>query len=162
SQANSINQAGQIVGFGFTPWHAVLWQDGKMIDLNIFGGQHSVAGSINNAGQVVGGAYTPDSGHAFLWQDGVPTHLATLPGGTTSRAAAVTECGQAGGGAGTGSRSSQAFLWQQDVGMIDLGTLPGDVDSQGNAINNLGHVVGWSGDINYARFQAFFYDGKTM
>src|SRR5262249_23367140 len=141
---------------------AVLWQDGKMINLNIFGGQHSAAGSINNSGQVVGGAYTPDSVHAFLWQDGVTTDLGTLPGGGTSGAAAINESGQVVGTAGTANRASHAFFWQQDLGMIDLGTLPGDVDSQASGINNLGHVAGWSGDINYAQFQAFFYDGTTM
>ena len=162
SSANSINEAGQIVGSGFTPWHAVLWQDGKMINLNIFGGQHSAAGSINNSGQVVGGAYTPDSVHAFLWQDGVTTDLGTLPGGSSSGAAAINESGQVVGTAGTANRASHAFFWQQELGMIDLGTLPGDVDSQASGINNLGHVAGWSGDINYAQFQAFFYDGTTM
>jgi probable HAF family extracellular repeat protein len=160
SQANSINDAGQIVGYALTPWHAVLWQDGQMIDLGTLGGLHSAASSINDAGQVVGGAYTSDSVDAFLWQQDVGmTDLGALDGRGSS-ASTINDVGQVAGASFAGGQ--HAFLWQQDLGMIDLGTLPGDVDSQASGINNLGHVVGWSGDINYARFQAFFHDGNTM
>src|SRR6266571_6354380 len=37
-----------------------------------------------------------------------------------------------------------AFLWSSGSGMQDLGTLPGDNQSQANGINDSGQVVGYS------------------
>jgi probable HAF family extracellular repeat protein len=60
SAATWINDHEQIVGLsqngvidpliGFPEEHAVLWQDGQMIDLGTLGGNQSAAGAINNHG----------------------------------------------------------------------------------------------------------------
>jgi probable HAF family extracellular repeat protein len=72
SDASSINDTGQIVGFsdrgGIGPFvHATEWSDGQVIDL---GAQrfftNSIALGINNAGQVVG-QVTVDAPESSTW-----------------------------------------------------------------------------------------------
>ena len=98
---------------------AVLWRDGKIIDLGTLpeGGYESEAESVNSRGQVVGvttntvpDAYSffqlssqfnhfdpypyPYQERAFLWQDGVMTDLGTLGTGTDAWGMAINERGQ--------------------------------------------------------------------
>ena len=90
--ATAINDRGQAVGgsgiYAFPTVvgvinHALLWQGDKTINLGSLGGSYNnVTTAINNRGQVVG--FSDVSGdttfRAFLWQNGVMTDLATLPG----------------------------------------------------------------------------------
>jgi len=132
SLASWINSRGWVAGFsengltdpltGFPETKAVLWKDGKIIDLGTLGGSSSGANAINSRGQVVGGALNsiPDpfsaaftqqfifetapfyffpvatQSHAFLWQDGKMQDLGTL-GGPDSLAWFVNELGQVAG-----------------------------------------------------------------
>lgn len=73
--------------FGFAEGRAVLWKDGKALDLGTLGGNESTAFSVNSRGQVVGVATNtiPDPFsffgtqlRAFLWQDGAMQDLGTL------------------------------------------------------------------------------------
>jgi probable HAF family extracellular repeat protein len=90
SQALSINDLSQIVGFSDTPnnvaQHATLWSDNTIIDLGTLGGIDSFAYDINMASQIVGWSNIPgsDAQHATLWQNGLITDLnsvVTLPNG---------------------------------------------------------------------------------
>ncbi|HET9301907.1 MAG TPA: hypothetical protein VFO20_03945, partial [Propionibacteriaceae bacterium] len=99
SVAADINDRGQIVGMADLAAggsHAVLWQDGSLIDLGTLGGTLSWANAINRQGQIVGvSSLIFSSGdQATLWEDGAPHGLATLSGGNFSQAVDVNRRGQ--------------------------------------------------------------------
>jgi probable HAF family extracellular repeat protein len=109
---------------------------------------------LNDRGQVVGESGTPDRPRAFVWnaQDGL-TELGHLPGAEWSTARGINSQGQVVGYSGTGPPGDRglhgswfhAFVWDQEAGMRDLGTLGESDNSEAVAINDRGHVVGWSG-----------------
>ena len=77
SQANWINDAGEIVGGSDATnfFHAVLWRNGVIIDLGAVAGDVcSVAASINSGGQIVGvsRADCNQDTHGFLSENGGP------------------------------------------------------------------------------------------
>ena len=146
---------------GWAEIRAVLWKEGKAIDLGTLGGNESSALSVNNRGQVVGIAVNtiPDPFsffatqlRAFLWQDGVMQDLGTL-GGPDAQALFVNERGQVAGMATTNLSPSadplcfpplttHPFLWEKGR-MTDLGSLGGDC-ALPYALNNQGQVAGIS------------------
>lgn len=66
TDAYGINDAGQVVGYGFTSSgsRAFLWKNGKMKDLGTLGGSSSWAYGINHESQVVGEAeINANTGH---------------------------------------------------------------------------------------------------
>ena len=84
SQANAINNRGQVVGFSDVAGsvsHAFLYSGGAMSDLGVLAGYlGSVATGINNLGQVVGYLFPSGStaNHAFLYSNGTMRDLNTL------------------------------------------------------------------------------------
>jgi probable HAF family extracellular repeat protein len=60
-----------------------------------------------------------------------------------------------------GDAVAHAFLWTKEVGMQDLGTLPGDVVSIGVAMNNSSQLVGTSLDANFNP-RAFLWQNGVM
>jgi probable HAF family extracellular repeat protein len=172
SQAVWTSETGLIAGMsqngesdplvpGFAEVRAVLWRNGKIIDLGTLpqGGFESLAGAVNNRGQVVGAAITtvPDpcsifvgfpQTRAFLWQDGAMEDLGTL-GGPDALAELINDRGQVAGASytssinpSTGCPELHPFLWQNGS-MVDLGTLGGTfADVRG--MNQRGQVVGFS------------------
>ena len=127
-------------------------------DLGTLGGSASSGLDINDSGQVVGYSYNANNARrAFLYSNKTMTDLGTLggfpppPGHQRQRA------------------SGGLFVRQQRLPRLslqqrhddDLGTLPGDSDSYGRAINNSGQVVGTSRDFSY-NDHAFLYSNGTM
>ena len=131
---------------GFPAPLAVLWKDGKIINLGTLGGNQSGAGAVNGRGEVVGAALnlTTDpfpfrapyfdffffgngtESHAFLWRSGTMQDLGTL-GGPDSAAFLVNRKGQVAGTSDvdfnvnpvTGGPTVHPFLWE-DGKMLDL------------------------------------------
>jgi len=163
SAANWVSPNGLIAGVsendetdplfaGLPELHAVLWQHGAIADLGTLeGGYQSYASAVNSRGQVVGAALNtvPDansmqSGTFWLW-----------------------------GGVVTYQYETRAFIWDNQNGMKDLGTLPGGTDAQAVFINEGGQVVGYSytspdpssfcaGNYHFAlTTSSFIWDGEN-
>ncbi len=93
----------------------------------------------------------------FRWQNGQMTALPPFPGGFSSYATGVNNKGQVVGWAENGVHDPtcdpsfqilqfRAAIWQPDGTMQELPPLPGDSTSAAVAINDVGQVVGISGD----------------
>ena len=143
SRANAINDQGQVVGTSNT--EGFLWT--KSTGFTIIPGIRSggvFPSDINNAGQVVGSSGNASNGStAFLWSEstGSPTDLTPF-GGPYAGASAINDMGQV---VGSFNEGRQAFIWNKNTGITDIGKL-----SQGNSyvfpndINNSNQVVGYS------------------
>jgi probable HAF family extracellular repeat protein len=124
--------------------------------------------SISNGGHVAGTFdFVPRTiEHAFLYTPGVGFQdLGSFGEGQSSVTGvqAVNDAGQvAGAAAGPVGSSWQAsaFLYSSSAGMQPLGTL-GGAHSRGQAINNLGHVAGWS-TTSSGELRMFLHDGNGM
>ena len=97
----------------------------------------------------------------FRWQNGQMTPLPPFPGGYSSYATGVNNRGQVVGWAENGVHDPtcdtsfqilqfRAVIWQPNGQMQELPPLPGDSTSAATAINDLGQVVGISGDCGVA------------
>jgi probable HAF family extracellular repeat protein len=153
SQACGINNRAEVTGFSSVAAglrHAFFWRDGAMTDLGTLPTDFSSVGNaINNSGQVAGhSAMSKDIPikppfHAVVWDDDEIISLGTL-GVLDNVSFAINGRGQVTGGAITPVAELHAFLWEEESGMTDLGTLSGDTWSIGHGINNRGQVVGMS------------------
>jgi probable HAF family extracellular repeat protein len=172
---------------GFDEIRAVRWDDGKILDLGTLGGTASAGISINERAQVVGFALnaTPDplsiydfqlfssangtQTRAFLWdRDNGMQDLGTLGTGTDAWANFVNDRGQVAGFSYTNSTpnpvtglpTTHPFLWEEGIGMTDLGSLGGtlagsELPGYQGALNNRGQVTGAStlrGDLVFHPF----------
>jgi probable HAF family extracellular repeat protein len=79
-QANSINDAGEIVGWATSPGDqavlAFLWRNGTIRNLGTVDRDPcSIAWGINSKGQIGGASWDcgPNYVHAFLWENGGPS-----------------------------------------------------------------------------------------
>jgi probable HAF family extracellular repeat protein len=166
TNGTGINNHGQVVGF-ISPdaviSSATRWDGTAMTDLGNLGGQTSVANGINDAGQAVGYSTTlgEDAKHATLWNGNSLTDLGTL-GGTNSAANSINNAGQIVGNASiTGDSAQHAALWNSiNLAATDLGTLGGDSNAQ--AINNLGQIVGFSNLADGTQHATLWKDGSLF
>ena len=150
--------------FHLVPHHAILWQNGKTIDLGNLGGDGLFGGifasGLNNVGQVVGTSDTTNdaSFHAFLWENGHMTDLQTLPGDSYSVATAISDRGVVLGVSIDANFNIRAFTWQQGK-MQDLNNLVAGSTSlflqTACSINARGEIDGIALDRATGEFHAY-------
>jgi len=168
TQANGINDSGQIVGQTTGGnGNGFLYSNGVMTLVNTPAGySSSQPTAINDSGQIAGFFYkgnnpwnTPE--RAFLYSNGTMQDLGTLPSGGSSYATGVNANGQVVGGSGNGY-FAHAFLYSAGT-MTDLGTISAKFDgSSATGINASGQVVGYC-DVAEGYYQhAFLYSNGTM
>src|SRR5262249_55036951 len=161
TQAQGINNSGQIVGFGTLNGHqrGFLLSDpdrifgnggGTINDLGTLGGDYTAGFAVNDAGQVVGQSKTATgSYHAFLWQSGVMKDLGTTAHALDSGAIDINASGQLVGESVLQTipvaNSTSGFLWQNNK-MTDINTLipsgSGWTLTDALGINGAGQIVG--------------------
>ncbi len=169
-----INNAGDVVGASgicapydpryaleIQPRHALLWHNGKVIDLgNLGGSMQNAALAINGQQQIVGASdITGDTyQHAFLWQNGSMSDLGTLQGDVISAAVAINDKGQVTGVSEDGSGNIRGFLWQNgsmyDLNDLVAGTTPLYL-LHGFGINNAGWIVGFAFNTDAGEVHGF-------
>src|SRR3989449_3198714 len=84
--------------------------------------------------------------------------LGTL-GGAVSQAKAANRRGQVVGTSRDGQGRTRAFLWQEDLGIVDLKPLTG-VNTSANDINENGEITG-GGDTGFGDFHAYLLSEAT-
>jgi len=154
SSALSINNRGQVVGYGDSPTgqHAILWDHGAIIDLGpLEPGGSGLARHINNRGQVVGEGEDAVFGstHAVVWQNSAVIDLGQGVAFTNNDRGEVVGLLTFDG----------AFVWRNGRTRL-LGTLPGGGFSAANDINQRGQIVGWA-DVNNTS-HGFIWDRGVM
>jgi probable HAF family extracellular repeat protein len=170
---------------GYPELRAMLWKDGKIVDLGTLGGNVSTAVAINNRGEIAGGslnAILDNDSTAFGWlppfpvatqvravlcRDGVMHDLGTLGTGNNAIALFVNNPSQVAGvsltntsaDSLTGNLTQHPFFWD-DGKMVDIGTLGGTSGTPW-FMNNMGQVVGDSNLAGDQAFHAFVWDKKS-
>lgn len=116
SWSTGINNAGDVVGYSYTPDNlsrAVLWRDGAIVNLGTLSGQtSSTATAVNDNGRVVGSSGT----RMFTWENGVMTDLGGFGAGAVMNPRAINNHGDIVGQVSyPASNTSKAFLWSNGV-----------------------------------------------
>ncbi|MCH7840744.1 MAG: DUF3466 family protein, partial [Planctomycetes bacterium] len=160
SEALDVNSVGQVVGLSVqtgspsSDRSAFLWDDGQLKDLGHLGDtfRNTIAYAVNDAGAVVGSSrLSPFTCHAFLWQNGVFTDLASMTGESWCIAPDISEIGYIVG----------PFLWD-GAEVTRFGTLGGEI-TQAFGVNEAGQTAGWSERIVGERvLHAFLWDNGNM
>jgi probable HAF family extracellular repeat protein len=122
------------------------------------GGVNSRGFGINSMNVMVGDSFFAgpmDASHAALFKGGFAADLGVLKGKAYSRANSINTMGQVVGfsSAQRDGAESRAFLWSNQTGMVDIGTLGGGY-AQAYAINEAGVITGSSQTQGMGAIQA--------
>ena len=153
SQASDINDLGDAAGISFhepfSNGDPVIWfADGNTENIGIPPGQTSAdVNGINNLGSVILVGWITGSGmfDAYYRPAGGPTMRIGSLGGMDTRAQDINDSNIVVGYSKDPSGKRRAYRWEPGGSMVDLGTLPGEVESLALEINELGEIVGSSG-----------------
>lgn len=189
--AAGVNGGGQIVGwaengrkdasctgdqiqqFRAVRWDANTYRPHELAPLGA--DPTSAATALNNRGEAVGisgvcgfavGGYSAT--HAVIWSpNGEPHDLGNIGVAAWNTPMAINNHGVVTGfaniiGGEPGRLYPNAFIWTARDGMKNLGTLPGDVLSQGLGINDAGQIVGESCQLHLLNCRAFLWENGTM
>lgn len=141
--AYCVNDAGTIVGeSGSRP---VRWdRDGRPTPLPVLDGcSGGSAVSVNPAGVIVGALYVGEHLLPVCWRPDGRVRALELPDGVVSGSACrVNERGSILGNAMWPGYRWRALRWEPGGEAVELGTLPGDGETQGHDLNGLDEVVG--------------------
>ena len=182
SQANDINDRGQVSGFASngkkdrysilgwgTQTRSFLWQHGKLRDIGTLGGPDALSVTMNASGEITGQSYANATANAvtkvptqdpFLWRNGHMTDLGTL-GGTFGLASWLNDAGEVAGQSNlAGDQITHPFLWRNGT-MTDLGTLGGDIGFA-NWVSDRGSNVAGAAQTSGGAFHAFWWHHGTM
>ena len=148
SEVFAINQWGHVAGTGYSGLESCAFHyDPLKKFMEDSGGLNSRGFGISSTNMVVGdaffGAAMEPRSHAAMFSGGVAKDLGVLKGQVYSRANGANAIGQVVGFSGPtrDSSESRAFVWTNQTGMRDIGTLGGSY-AQANAINEAGFITG--------------------
>ena len=139
---------------GYSNGHAVLWRDGRLIDLGV-GVAEDVNGSGDAAGTQQDSNYVP---HATLFRAGTAVRLAEPANAGETHANGINDAGLIVGSAGVPGPTGgtwHALVWSAHTpgDVIDLGTLYGK-EANGTrlvGVNEAGTLIGNAYDPNTSR-----------
>ena len=161
SAATAINGRGQVVGISgdcdiavgnYSARHAVMWDNGRVVEIPHLGGEiwHTPT-SINDHGHVVG--FSNPEGvvgrtllpRAFLWKGGKKSRdLGLLQGDDNAQALSINNRGQVVGVSCAGD-NCRAFIWEKgvlrDLKQVVAPDFPG-VFGSARSINDRGQITG--------------------
>ena len=170
SQADGINNAGQVVGFSYNAegnMHGFSWTESTgMVDLGTLpGGTTSKAIANNSHGDVVGYSdYLNSNGNinAVAWTpDGRIHDLGGLPGTYFTSLLSINDSEEVSGASFFPDGTFHAVFGTHRAGFRDLGTLPGGTQSYGGSVNLSGYIVGGSDSASFpGTFHAVLWDTK--
>jgi probable HAF family extracellular repeat protein len=151
----AINDNDKITGFSYLGndyFHAFLWENGTITDLDQGVENYSWGYAINNSGIVVGHRGLGQSAEAVQWQNGTSMLLNPNPGsGNSSIALGINDQGQIVISENSTSTTT-SYLWQNG----GFTQLPG-IDFGVSDINNIGQIAGGSRLTQGGQFQACVY-----
>jgi probable HAF family extracellular repeat protein len=157
----AVNARGQAVGASDVTSvgtnHAILWDEGRIVDLGLLPGDgSSFAGGINDRGQIVGASadLTRGTQHAVLWQNGQMIPLS--PPAPDCYAIDINNHGEI-----AGTCDGVPVVWRDGV-MVPIGLLPDFTSALANAINDKGTVIGSTIDVALLQSGFLWQDGRLI
>ena len=135
--------------------------DYEITDLGLIKGYGNVA-AINNQGHVVGWTYPADQFVAFIWSPEKGRRPIPPLEGKGSRAYDINDKGQVVGYFRESDEKApaRAFIWDEETGVTELGTLGDSAYSYACAVNNKGQVAGTL-KTSDGQWRAFIWDREN-